>query len=149
MASEINHLRCSWLFISKNQEPWSIWYTILIKVILTRVPQESFLGLVLFLIYMNHIPSATQYFTFILYTDDTTLFSTMSYSLPALPNEHDVLINGELLKVNYWLVAKRLSLHVYKTKYVIFQISPKDTNNFSLNLIFNHWEIEKFSISTS
>ena len=113
------------------------------------MPQGSILGLVLFLIYMNHIPSATQYFTFILYADDTTLFSTMSYSLPALPNEHNVLINGEFLKVNNWLVAMRLSLNVNKTKYLIFHISQKDTNNFYLNLILNHWEIGKFSISTS
>ena len=91
------------------------------------MPQGSILGLVLFLIYMNDIPSATEYFTFIRYADDTTLLSTMPYSPPALPNEHNVLINGELLKVDYWLVAMRLYLNVYKTKYT------KYINNFSLN----------------
>ena len=114
------------LFISKNQVRWNIWYTILIKVILTGLPQWSILGMVLFLIYMNDIPSATEYFTFILYADDTTLFSKMPYPLPALSNEHYVfLINGELLSVNYWLMAIRLSLNVDKTKYMIFHNSQK------------------------
>ena len=95
-------------------------------VIQTGVPQGSILGPLLFLIYMNGIHSATEYFTFILYADDTTLFSTMAYSLPALPHEHDILINGELVKVNDWLVANRLSLNVNKTKYMIFHNSQKD-----------------------
>ena len=95
---------------------------------------------------MNDIPSATEYFAFIPYADDTTLFSTMSYSVPALPNEQNVLINGELIKVNYWLVAMRLSLNISKAKYMIFHNSQKDINNFSFNLILNHWEIEKVSI---
>ena len=102
-------------------------------VIQTGVPQGSILGPLSFLIYMNDIPSANEYFTFILYADDTTLFSTMTYSLPALPHEQNVSINGEHLKVNDWLVANRLSLNVNKTKYMIFHNSQKEISNFSLN----------------
>ena len=96
---------------------------------------------------MNDIPSATEYFIFILYADDTTLFSTMAYSLPALPNEHNILINGELLKANDWLVANRLSLNINKTKYMISHNSQKDISNFSLNHILKHGEIENVSTS--
>ena len=68
----------------------------------------------------------------------------MVYSLPALPNEHNILtINGELLGVNDWLVANRLSLNVNKTKCMIFHNSQKYISNFSLNLILTHGEIEK------
>ena len=69
----------------------------------------------------------------------------MTYSLPALPNEHNILINGEFFKNNDWLVANRLSLNVNKTKNIIFHNSQKDFSNFSLNLILKHGEIEKVS----
>ena len=95
---------------------------------------------------MNDFPPVTEYFTFILCADDTTLFSTMSYSLPALPNEHNISIGGELIKVNDWLLANRLSLNVDKTKYMTFQNSQKDISNLSLNLILNHGVIEKVSM---
>ena len=71
--------------------------------------------------------------------------SKSSYLLPILPNEHNISINGELLKVNDWLVTNRLSLNVNKTKCMIFHNSQKDISNFSLNLILNHGEIEKVS----
>ena len=121
MASEINHLSGPWVIYLK--EPSTLKYMVYNphkKVILTGVPQGSILGLVLFLIYTKDIPSATKFFTFILYANDTIIFSKIPYSLPALPNEHNVLINGELLQVNYWLVAMRLSLKFNKTKHMIF-----------------------------
>ena len=77
---------------------------------------------------LNDITSASEYFTFIRYADDTTLFSTMPYSLPAFPNEHNVLINGELLKVNDSHVSICLSLNANKTKYMLFRCSNKRHN---------------------
>ena len=79
---------------------------------------------------LNDITSASEYFYFILYADDTTLFGTMPYSLPALPNEHNALINGELFKVNDSHVSILSSLNAYKTKNMIFRSSKKTKLTF-------------------
>ena len=74
---------------------------------------------------LNDITCASEYFSFILYADDTCIFSTMPYSLPALPNEHNVLMNGELFKVNDPHVSIRSSLNANNTKHMIFRSSKK------------------------
>ena len=138
MASEINYFSVSSVIILK--EPSTL-------KLMVYNPQKSYsdgsatgiqfsiLGPVLFLIYMNDVMSASEYFTFTLYADDTTLFSTMLYSLSALPNEHtalpnehNVLINGEYLKVNDSHVSIRLYLNTNKTKYMIFRSSKQNTS---------------------
>ena len=62
----------------------------------------------------------------------------MLYSLPALQNEHNMLINWEPLKVNDWLVANRLSLNVNKTNNMIFHIHKKTSVTFP-STFFELW----------
>ena len=79
----------------------------------TGVPQGSILGPLLFLIYMNDMPNASEAFKYILYADDTTLFNTIQISVGA-----PLDINNQLAKISDWLAVNKLSLNVKKTKFV-------------------------------
>ena len=91
-------------YVEVNNESSSL------QTILTGVPQGSILGPLLFLIYMNDIPNASNLFTFIIYANDTTLFSTIEYSIPSSASYYHQTINLNLSNVTDWLIAIRLSL---------------------------------------
>ena len=78
------------------------------------VPQGSILGPILFLIYINDLPSATDLFT-LLFADDTSFVVSGD-------NLNDIIIklNNELKKINNWFRANKLSLNAEKTKIMIF-----------------------------
>ena len=86
----------------------------------TGVPQGSILGPLLLLIYMDDIPNASRAFRFILYADDTNLFSAIEYSTSICTSKADEPLNHELYLVNEWLEINQLSLNKGKTKYMIF-----------------------------
>ena len=62
------------------------------------VPQGSFLGPILFLLYMNDIESCSKLLSFILFADDTNIF----YSNNCLKTINEV-IQAEINKVTEWL----------------------------------------------
>ena len=84
------------------------------------VPQGSILGPLLFLIYINDLPTATN-LNVLSYADDTTLFQSG-------PNIADLekTVNIELNKIYTWLCENKLSLNLEKTNYMIF--GPHNTN---------------------
>jgi len=85
------------------------------------VPQGSVLGPLLFIIYTNDLPNALTNSKCILFADDTTVFKSSS-------NINDLIdsVESDLLTLNDWFRANKLSLNITKTNFMIF--SPKSVN---------------------
>ena len=79
------------------------------------VPQESVLGPLLFLIYINDLPNISKVLNFYLFADDTNI-----YSEAETLNKLETIINKELKKLHTWLIVNRLSLNIDKTNFLVF-----------------------------
>ena len=94
------------------------------------VPQGSVLGPLLFSIYINDLPKASN-FESRLFADDTALFLTDT-NLKSL----NYKVNMELSKVSLWLNANKLTLNHSKTTYLFIKPKSKspDLSDFDVSV---------------
>ena len=69
------------------------------------VTQDSILGPLLFLVYINHLPSSSKILNPIMFEDDTNLFYEYKNIMKL-----SVTVNEELMNINDWFMANKLSL---------------------------------------
>ena len=79
------------------------------------IPQGSFLGPLIFNIYINDVTEASTKFDFIMYADDTTLTSSLENfgkltDAASLERE----LNEETSKVYCWLLSNKLNYSKYR-----------------------------------
>ena len=86
------------------------------------VPQGSVVGPLLFLLYINDIKVSSKKFDFFLFADDTNLLFA-DKNVKSL----EAIVNKELENVCDWLLAKRLTLNIDKSNYVLFHPHQRKT----------------------
>ena len=101
------------------------------KVINIGVPQGSILGPVLFLIFINDLPSASNILSPTLFADDTTLTAMDSDFENLVPT-----LNRELELINLWTKNNKLTVNVSKTE--LLAVSNRHFSHFDHNITLNN-----------
>ena len=103
----------------------------------TGVPQGSCLGPLLFLLYINDLPLASEFDT-TLYADDTALMRS-DRDLNSLKYK----VNNELNKVDFWLRMNKLSLNYSKTNYIIYNKQLHKTCKDEFTIVMNKTRLKR------
>ena len=95
-----------------------------------EVLQDSILGPLLFVVYINDLPSSSKILNLLMFADDTNLF----YEYKNI-RKLFATVNEELMNINDWFMTYKfsLSLNVGKTKYSFFH-KPSRVDDLPLKL---------------
>ena len=106
------------------------------------VPQGSILGPLLFLIYVNDMPQASDKCDLFLYADDSCLIF-QSKDIDKIES----VLNAEFSNLCDWFVDNKLSIHFGqdKTKSILFCSKGKFRKGNKLNISYNDIEIKQYS----
>ena len=94
----------------------------------------------LFILYSNDLANISESLTSILFVNDTTVIVESDSVSDAI-----ALINIELIKLNIWLQANKLTLNTTKTHYMVFDRGKKQSGNNLLTLNNNSIGYVKFT----
>jgi len=107
------------------------------SVIKCGVPQGSILGPLLFLLYINDLPSYSPNLHFIMFADDTNII----YSNKD-PNLLESTLNNELKIISDWFKLNKLSLNIKKTNIMIFRNKHSCISSPNIIITIDDKEIE-------
>ena len=96
---------------------------------LCGVPQGSILGPLLFIIYINDLPSVSSLTQSLLFADDTCIFCSHKDA-----NHLVSIVNNELAKITISLKVNKLSLNLTKTNFNFSSRQKKVNVNVPLTL---------------
>ncbi|CAB3998901.1 Hypothetical predicted protein [Paramuricea clavata] len=93
------------------------------KEIICGIPQGSILGPLLFIMYINDLPSCLERSTPRMFADDTNLTA-----IGRTISEAEERASVDMRNVQKWLCANKLSLNIAKTEYVLIGTRHKISN---------------------
>ena len=100
------------------------------------VPQGSVLGPLLFIIYVNDLPSCIKLCNVSLYADDTAVYFSSDVSVV------EDKINSDLKSLSRWLNENLLTLNKTKCKFVIFGSNQKLAKINKISLRINGCQVD-------